>query len=179
MNFPGVLPFSNAIMSTNQVSKLSALWQFYSWWHARQRDWADSCGSPRCCGPRGIPWLDPFIFFSDHLGPTQFEAGVRDRRSPSSAQSPWPRSLTCFPVRSNIATAWGNVREIRPGDVNWMTARAAASAALGKDAAALPGAARREGPRHPELGCAAPTVTRKVRAGFHPTTLRSWLPASG
>jgi hypothetical protein len=64
--------------------------------------------------------VGPFIFF-DHLGPTQFEAGqgIDVRPHPHIALA----TVTyLFSGSLEHRDSLGNVREIRPGDVNWMTA---------------------------------------------------------
>jgi redox-sensitive bicupin YhaK (pirin superfamily) len=64
--------------------------------------------------------VGPFIFF-DHLGPTQFEPGhgidVRPHPHISLATVTY-----LFEGSLEHRDSLGNVREIRPGDVNWMTA---------------------------------------------------------
>jgi redox-sensitive bicupin YhaK (pirin superfamily) len=68
----------------------------------------------------GHPMVGPFIFF-DHLGPTQFEPGhgidVRPHPHISLATVTY-----LFAGSLEHRDSLGNVREIRPGDVNWMTA---------------------------------------------------------
>ena len=68
----------------------------------------------------GRQMVGPFIFF-DHLGPAQFAAGqgidVRPHPHIGLATVTFLFSGT-LEHRDNL----GNVREIRPGDVNWMTA---------------------------------------------------------
>jgi redox-sensitive bicupin YhaK (pirin superfamily) len=62
----------------------------------------------------------PFIFF-DHMGPTQFEPGhgIDVRPHPHIALA----TVTyLFSGSLEHRDSLGNVREIRPGDVNWMTA---------------------------------------------------------
>jgi redox-sensitive bicupin YhaK (pirin superfamily) len=64
--------------------------------------------------------VGPFIFF-DHLGPTQFEPGhgIDVRPHPHIALA----TVTyLFSGSLEHRDSLGNVREIRPGDVNWMTA---------------------------------------------------------
>ena len=64
--------------------------------------------------------VGPFIFF-DHLGPKQFEAGhgIDVRPHPHIALA----TVTyLFAGSLEHRDSLGNVREIRPGDVNWMTA---------------------------------------------------------
>jgi redox-sensitive bicupin YhaK (pirin superfamily) len=66
------------------------------------------------------PMVGPFIFF-DHLGPTQFEPGfgIDVRPHPHIALA----TVTyLFSGSLEHRDSLGNVREIRPGDVNWMTA---------------------------------------------------------
>jgi redox-sensitive bicupin YhaK (pirin superfamily) len=64
--------------------------------------------------------VGPFIFF-DHLGPTQFEPGygIDVRPHPHIALA----TVTyLFSGSLEHRDSLGSVREIRPGDVNWMTA---------------------------------------------------------
>jgi redox-sensitive bicupin YhaK (pirin superfamily) len=64
--------------------------------------------------------VGPFIFF-DHLGPAQFEPGhgIDVRPHPHIALA----TVTyLFAGSLEHRDSLGNVREIRPGDVNWMTA---------------------------------------------------------
>jgi hypothetical protein len=64
--------------------------------------------------------VGPFIFF-DHMGPTQFEPGhgIDVRPHPHIALA----TVTyLFSGSLEHRDSLGNVREIRPGDVNWMTA---------------------------------------------------------
>ena len=64
--------------------------------------------------------VGPFIFF-DHLGPTQFAAGqgIDVRPHPHIALA----TVTyLFSGSLEHRDSLGTVREIRPGDVNWMTA---------------------------------------------------------
>jgi hypothetical protein len=64
--------------------------------------------------------VGPFIFF-DHLGPTQFApgAGIDVRPHPHIALA----TVTyLFSGSLEHRDSLGSVREIRPGDVNWMTA---------------------------------------------------------
>ncbi len=64
--------------------------------------------------------VGPFIFF-DHMGPTQFESGqgIDVRPHPHIALA----TVTyLFSGSLEHRDSLGNVREIRPGDVNWMTA---------------------------------------------------------
>jgi redox-sensitive bicupin YhaK (pirin superfamily) len=66
------------------------------------------------------PMVGPFIFF-DHLGPAQFEpgSGIDVRPHPHVALA----TVTyLFAGSLEHRDSLGNVREIRPGDVNWMTA---------------------------------------------------------
>jgi hypothetical protein len=68
----------------------------------------------------GRQMVGPFIFF-DHLGPTQFEPGqgIDVRPHPHIALA----TVTyLFSGSLEHRDSLGNVREIRPGDVNWMTA---------------------------------------------------------
>jgi redox-sensitive bicupin YhaK (pirin superfamily) len=69
---------------------------------------------------QGRQMVGPFIFF-DHLGPTQFEPGhgIDVRPHPHIALA----TVTyLFSGSLEHRDSLGNVREIRPGDVNWMTA---------------------------------------------------------
>src|SRR6202795_4807349 len=64
--------------------------------------------------------VGPFIFF-DHMGPTQFEPGhgIDVRPHPHIALA----TVTyLFSGSLEHRDSLGTVREIRPGDVNWMTA---------------------------------------------------------
>ncbi len=66
------------------------------------------------------PMVGPFIFF-DHLGPAQFAAGkgIDVRPHPHIALA----TVTyLFSGALEHRDSLGNVREIQPGDVNWMTA---------------------------------------------------------
>jgi redox-sensitive bicupin YhaK (pirin superfamily) len=68
----------------------------------------------------GRQMVGPFIFF-DHLGPTQFEPGygIDVRPHPHIALA----TVTyLFSGSLEHRDSLGSVREIRPGDVNWMTA---------------------------------------------------------
>jgi redox-sensitive bicupin YhaK (pirin superfamily) len=68
----------------------------------------------------GHQMVGPFIFF-DHLGPTQFEPGhgIDVRPHPHVALA----TVTyLFSGSLEHRDSLGSVREIRPGDVNWMTA---------------------------------------------------------
>jgi redox-sensitive bicupin YhaK (pirin superfamily) len=68
----------------------------------------------------GRQMVGPFIFF-DHLGPTQFEPGhgLDVRPHPHIALA----TVTyLFAGSLEHRDSLGTVREIRPGDVNWMTA---------------------------------------------------------
>jgi redox-sensitive bicupin YhaK (pirin superfamily) len=68
----------------------------------------------------GRQMVGPFIFF-DHMGPTQFEPGygIDVRPHPHIALA----TVTyLFSGSLEHRDSLGNVREIRPGDVNWMTA---------------------------------------------------------
>jgi redox-sensitive bicupin YhaK (pirin superfamily) len=68
----------------------------------------------------GRQMVGPFIFF-DHLGPAQFEpgAGIDVRPHPHISLA----TVTyLFAGSLEHRDSLGNVREIRPGDVNWMTA---------------------------------------------------------
>jgi redox-sensitive bicupin YhaK (pirin superfamily) len=69
---------------------------------------------------QGRQMVGPFIFF-DHLGPTQFEPGhgLDVRPHPHIALA----TVTyLFAGSLEHRDSLGTVREIRPGDVNWMTA---------------------------------------------------------
>ncbi|MGA2188012.1 MAG: pirin family protein [Steroidobacteraceae bacterium] len=68
----------------------------------------------------GRQMVGPFIFF-DHLGPAQFApgGGIDVRPHPHTALA----TVTyLFSGALEHRDSLGNVREIRPGDVNWMTA---------------------------------------------------------
>src|SRR5579863_489865 len=68
----------------------------------------------------GGQMVGPFIFF-DHLGPTQFAPGfgIDVRPHPHIALA----TVTyLFAGSLEHRDSLGNIREIRPGDVNWMTA---------------------------------------------------------
>jgi redox-sensitive bicupin YhaK (pirin superfamily) len=87
--------------------------------HSRQRDLGGFVVR-RVLPAEGRPMVGPFIFF-DHLGPTQFEpgAGIDVRPHPHIALA----TVTyLFSGSLEHRDSLGNVREIRPGDVNWMTA---------------------------------------------------------
>jgi redox-sensitive bicupin YhaK (pirin superfamily) len=69
---------------------------------------------------QGRQMVGPFIFF-DHMGPTQFEPGhgLDVRPHPHIALA----TVTyLFAGSLEHRDSLGTVREIRPGDVNWMTA---------------------------------------------------------
>jgi redox-sensitive bicupin YhaK (pirin superfamily) len=69
---------------------------------------------------QGRQMVGPFIFF-DHMGPTQFDPGhgIDVRPHPHIALA----TVTyLFSGSLEHRDSLGNVREIRPGDVNWMTA---------------------------------------------------------
>jgi redox-sensitive bicupin YhaK (pirin superfamily) len=86
---------------------------------ARQRDLGGFVVR-RVLPAAGHPMVGPFIFF-DHLGPTQFEPGhgIDVRPHPHIALA----TVTyLFAGSLEHRDSLGNVREIRPGDVNWMTA---------------------------------------------------------
>jgi hypothetical protein len=86
---------------------------------ARQRD-LGGFGVRRVLPAEGHQMVGPFIFF-DHMGPTQFEAGhgIDVRPHPHIALA----TVTyLFAGSLEHRDSLGNVREIRPGDVNWMTA---------------------------------------------------------
>src|SRR5450755_1711633 len=87
--------------------------------HARQRDLGGFVVR-RILPAEGHQMVGPFIFF-DHLGPTQFEPGhgIDVRPHPHVALA----TVTyLFSGSLEHRDSLGNVREIRPGDVNWMTA---------------------------------------------------------
>jgi redox-sensitive bicupin YhaK (pirin superfamily) len=87
--------------------------------HARQRDLGGFVVR-RVLPAEAHPMVGPFIFF-DHLGPTQFEpgSGIDVRPHPHIALA----TVTyLFSGSLEHRDSLGNVREIRPGDVNWMTA---------------------------------------------------------
>ena len=86
---------------------------------ARQRD-LGGFTVRRVLPAAGRQMVGPFIFF-DHLGPTQFESGhgIDVRPHPHIALA----TVTyLFSGSLEHRDSLGNVREIRPGDVNWMTA---------------------------------------------------------
>lgn len=86
---------------------------------ARQRDLGGFVVR-RVLPAEGRPMVGPFIFF-DHMGPTQFEPGhgIDVRPHPHIALA----TVTyLFSGSLEHRDSLGNVREIRPGDVNWMTA---------------------------------------------------------
>jgi redox-sensitive bicupin YhaK (pirin superfamily) len=86
---------------------------------ARQRDLGGFVVR-RVLPAEGRQMVGPFIFF-DHLGPTQFEPGqgIDVRPHPHIALA----TVTyLFAGSLEHRDSLGNVREIRPGDVNWMTA---------------------------------------------------------
>jgi hypothetical protein len=86
---------------------------------ARQRDLGGFVVR-RVLPAQGRQMVGPFIFF-DHLGPTQFEPGhgIDVRPHPHIALA----TVTyLFQGSLEHRDSLGNVREIRPGDVNWMTA---------------------------------------------------------
>jgi redox-sensitive bicupin YhaK (pirin superfamily) len=87
--------------------------------HARQRDLGGFVVR-RVLPAVGRQMVGPFIFF-DHMGPTQFEPGhgIDVRPHPHIALA----TVTyLFSGSLEHRDSLGNVREIRPGDVNWMTA---------------------------------------------------------
>jgi redox-sensitive bicupin YhaK (pirin superfamily) len=86
---------------------------------ARQRDLGGFVVR-RVLPAEGRQMVGPFIFF-DHLGPTQFESGhgIDVRPHPHIALAT-VTYLFCGSLEHRDSL--GNVREIRPGDVNWMTA---------------------------------------------------------
>ena len=86
---------------------------------ARQRDLGGFVVR-RVLPAEGRQMVGPFIFF-DHLGPTQFEPGhgIDVRPHPHIALA----TVTyLFSGSLEHRDSLGNVREIRPGDVNWMSA---------------------------------------------------------
>ena len=86
---------------------------------ARQRD-LGGFAVRRVLPAQGRQMVGPFIFF-DHLGPTQFEPGhgIDVRPHPHIALA----TVTyLFSGSLEHRDSLGNVREIRPGDVNWMSA---------------------------------------------------------
>lgn len=87
--------------------------------NARQRDLGGFVVR-RVLPAQGRQMVGPFIFF-DHMGPTQFEPGhgIDVRPHPHIALA----TVTyLFSGSLEHRDSLGNVREIRPGDVNWMTA---------------------------------------------------------
>jgi redox-sensitive bicupin YhaK (pirin superfamily) len=87
---------------------------------ARERDLGGGFVVRRVLPHDGRQMVGPFIFF-DHMGPTQFEAGhgVDVRPHPHIALA----TVTyLFAGSLEHRDSLGTVREIRPGDVNWMTA---------------------------------------------------------
>ena len=87
--------------------------------HARERDLGGFVVR-RILPAEGHQMVGPFIFF-DHLGPTQFEPGhgIDVRPHPHVALA----TVTyLFSGSLEHRDSLGTVREIRPGDVNWMTA---------------------------------------------------------
>jgi redox-sensitive bicupin YhaK (pirin superfamily) len=87
--------------------------------HARERDLGGFVVR-RVLPAQGRQMVGPFIFF-DHLGPTQFEPGhgIDVRPHPHVALA----TVTyLFSGSLEHRDSLGSVREIRPGDVNWMTA---------------------------------------------------------
>jgi redox-sensitive bicupin YhaK (pirin superfamily) len=86
---------------------------------ARQRDLGGFVVR-RVLPAEGRQMVGPFIFF-DHMGPTQFESGhgIDVRPHPHIGLA----TVTyLFSGSLEHRDSLGNVREIRPGDVNWMTA---------------------------------------------------------
>jgi redox-sensitive bicupin YhaK (pirin superfamily) len=86
---------------------------------ARQRDLGGFVVR-RVLPAQGRQMVGPFIFF-DHMGPTQFEPGhgIDVRPHPHIALA----TVTyLFSGSLEHRDSLGNVREIRPGDVNWMSA---------------------------------------------------------
>ena len=116
---------------------------------------------------RAVPSLQarsvgPFVFV-DHMGPALFEPGrgIDVRPHPhiglATVTFLWAGTIT---HRDTL----GSVQDIRPGDVNWMTAgprhRAFRAHAAGAARARAPAA------RHADLGGAADRRTRKSRPAF-------------
>src|SRR5258706_10353011 len=99
----------------------------------------------------GRQMVGPFIFF-DHLGPTQFAPGfgidVRPHPHISLATVTY-----LFSGSLEHRDSLGNVREIRPGDVNWMTA--GSGIAHSERTPHLARAAGGEGSRIPNAGAPA------------------------
>jgi redox-sensitive bicupin YhaK (pirin superfamily) len=88
--------------------------------NARQRDLGGGFVVRRVLPAEGRAMVGPFIFF-DHMGPTQFDPGqgIDVRPHPHIALA----TVTyLFSGSLEHRDSLGNVREIRPGDVNWMTA---------------------------------------------------------
>jgi redox-sensitive bicupin YhaK (pirin superfamily) len=88
---------------------------------ARQRDLGGFVVR-RVLPAQGLKMVGPFIFF-DHMGPVQFEPGhgIDVRPHPHIALA----TVTYLFAGSLLhRDSLGNVREILPGDVNWMTAGA-------------------------------------------------------
>jgi redox-sensitive bicupin YhaK (pirin superfamily) len=86
---------------------------------ARQRDLGGFVVR-RVLPAQGRQMVGPFIFF-DHMGPTQFEPGhgIDVRPHPHIALA----TVTyLFSGSLEHRDSLGSVREIRPGDVNWMSA---------------------------------------------------------
>jgi redox-sensitive bicupin YhaK (pirin superfamily) len=86
---------------------------------ARQRDLGGFVVR-RVLPAQGRQMVGPFIFF-DHMGPTQFDPGhgIDVRPHPHIALA----TVTyLFSGSLEHRDSLGNVREIRPGDVNWMSA---------------------------------------------------------
>ncbi|HEY2463622.1 MAG TPA: pirin family protein [Steroidobacteraceae bacterium] len=86
---------------------------------ARQRDLGGFVVR-RVLPAAGLQMVGPFIFF-DHMGPAQFEPGhgIDVRPHPHIALA----TVTyLFSGSLEHRDSLGNVREICPGDVNWMTA---------------------------------------------------------
>ncbi len=86
---------------------------------ARQRD-LGGFSVRRVLPAEGRQMVGPFIFF-DHMGPAQFEPGhgIDVRPHPHIALA----TVTyLFSGSLEHRDSLGNVREIRPGDVNWMSA---------------------------------------------------------
>ncbi|HEY0748653.1 MAG TPA: pirin family protein [Steroidobacteraceae bacterium] len=88
---------------------------------ARQRDLGGFVVR-RVLPAQGLKMVGPFIFF-DHMGPVQFDPGhgIDVRPHPHIALA----TVTYLFAGSLLhRDSLGNVREILPGDVNWMTAGA-------------------------------------------------------
>ncbi|MGA2709471.1 MAG: pirin family protein [Steroidobacteraceae bacterium] len=87
--------------------------------HSRERDLGGFVVR-RVLPSSGLQMVGPFIFF-DHLGPAQFArgTGIDVRPHPHTALATVTYLFSGSLVHRD---SLGSVREIRPGDVNWMTA---------------------------------------------------------